>query len=288
MLEAERPNNDTKENPTAGSKKTLTREILVAQTIIFLLAGHETTANTINFMVYELARDQDIQDKLIKEVDEVMTESKGKLSYEGVTSMRYLDMVISETLRKYPPLVRIDRVCSEEKYNLNGITIRKGMALTIPVHAMHNNQDFFPNPNIFDPERFSPENKTKRNPFTYLPFGEGPRNCIAKRFALLETKLVVVHMLYNYRFKTCKETDVYYPLQMYNGSPFLQPISICDDPIFREITKALTNNYLYKTKARNNMLSNRNIIVSGTLSVIPGWSEVVLTGLGWKIDPTNG
>uniref|UniRef100_T1J9R0 Cytochrome P450 n=1 Tax=Strigamia maritima TaxID=126957 RepID=T1J9R0_STRMM len=225
MLEAEMPSDETKDGQTTGPKKTLTRDVVVSQTILFILAGHETTANTINFIAYELAQNQDIQDKLIKEVDEVMTNFKGRLSYDGVASMQYLDMVVSETLRKYPPAVRLDRVCEEEGYKLNeGVSLRKGMQIAVPVYAIHHNPEFYPNPNVFNPERFSPEMKADRNPFTYLPFGEGPRNCIAKRFALLEAKLVIVHMLYNYRFQTCKETD--YPLKMYMGTGLLQPESV--------------------------------------------------------------
>uniref|UniRef100_T1J9Q6 Cytochrome P450 n=1 Tax=Strigamia maritima TaxID=126957 RepID=T1J9Q6_STRMM len=226
MLEAEIPNDPTKENQSTETdqKKTLSREIVVSQTILFILAGHETTSTTLNFLAYELAQYQDIQEKLIKEVDEVMTHTKGKLSYEGVASMQYLDMVTSETLRKYPPAIRLERVCEDDEYKLNGITIRKGMPIIIPAYAMHHNPEFYPNPNIFDPERFSPEMKAQRNPFTYLPFGAGPRNCIAKRFALLETKLVIVHMLYNYRFHTCPETE--YPLKMNKGTGLLQPISV--------------------------------------------------------------
>uniref|UniRef100_T1J9Q9 Cytochrome P450 n=1 Tax=Strigamia maritima TaxID=126957 RepID=T1J9Q9_STRMM len=202
MLEAVIPNDETKENQSIGPKKT----------------------TTISSIAYELAQNQEIQDKLIKEVDEVMTHTKGKLSYEGVASMKYLDKVTSETLRKYPPALRLDRICSEDDYKMNGINIRKGIQVIIPVYAIHHNPEFYPNPNVFDPERFSPENKAKRNPFTYLFFGAGPRNCIAKRFALMEAKLVVVHMLYNYRFQTCKETE--YPIKMYKGTGLLQPMSL--------------------------------------------------------------
>uniref|UniRef100_T1INY8 Cytochrome P450 n=1 Tax=Strigamia maritima TaxID=126957 RepID=T1INY8_STRMM len=212
MLEAEIPsdeNNKTEENENqqTGTKKTLTREIVIAQTVLFILAGHETTANTLSFLAYELATNQVIQEKLIKEVDDVMADCKGKLTYEAVSSMQFLDMVVSETLRKYPPAVRTDRVCVED-YNLNGITLKKGIMIGIPIYAIHHNPEFYSNPQTFDPERFSAENKAKRNPFTYLPFGAGPRNCIAMRFALLEVKLVIALMLSNYRFQTCPETQV--------------------------------------------------------------------------------
>uniref|UniRef100_T1J343 Cytochrome P450 n=1 Tax=Strigamia maritima TaxID=126957 RepID=T1J343_STRMM len=230
MLEAEIPSdasNETEEdkNLQKETKKTLTRDVVIAQTVLFILAGHETTTNTLTFLAYELALDQDLQEKLIKEVDDVMTNCKGKLTYEDVKSMQFLEMVVAETLRKYPPAVRTDRVCVEDEYNLDGIIMKKGIEVGIPIYAIHHNPEFYSNPQIFDPERFSAENKAKRNPFTYLPFGAGPRNCIAMRFALLEIKLVIAHMLCNYRFQTCPETQ--FPVQFDNrGMGLLQPKSV--------------------------------------------------------------
>uniref|UniRef100_T1JP05 Cytochrome P450 n=1 Tax=Strigamia maritima TaxID=126957 RepID=T1JP05_STRMM len=229
MLEAELPrdeNNksDETESQQTGIKKTLTREVVIAQTVLFILAGYETTANTVSYLAYELASNQDIQEKLIREVDDVMADCKGKLTYEAVSSMQYLDMAISETLRKYPPVVRTDRVCDEDEYNLNGIAIKKGMMIVFPIYAIHHNPEFYSNPQTFDPERFSVGNKAKRNPFTYLPFGAGPRNCMAMRFALLEVKLVVAHMLSKYRFQTCPETQ--FPLLFNVVQGLLQPQSV--------------------------------------------------------------
>jgi len=228
MLDAQK---DEDEDSTADSsdgklqkKKTLTREVIVGQTVIFLLAGHETTATTLSFMAYSLAMHQDIQEKLIQEVDDVMSRKDGKIDYETIMGMEYLDMVISETLRMYPAATRLDRVCSQDNYKIKNLTLKKGMLVIPAIYALHHDPEFYPNPEVFDPNRFSAENKKARNPATYLPFGSGPRNCIAMRFALMEIKIAMVHLLSEYRFTTCEKTE--YPLKMENGVGLLRPVSV--------------------------------------------------------------
>lgn len=92
-----------------------------------------------------------------------------------------LKKLISETLRKYPPAVVIPRICTED-YNVPGtnVVLDKGTRILIPIYALHHDEEYFPNPDVFDPDRFSEENRNKRHPFSYMPFGEGPRICIGK------------------------------------------------------------------------------------------------------------
>lgn len=94
-------------------------------------------------------------------------------------SLPYLDMVTSEGLRKYPLLHFLDREAEEDyEFPDTKVVIEKGTPIVIPMSGIHMDPKYFPNPEDFDPERFSPENKRKILPFTYFPFGEGPRNCI--------------------------------------------------------------------------------------------------------------
>lgn len=96
-------------------------------------------------------------------------------------SLSYLDMVTSEGLRKYPLLHFLDREAGENyKFSATTVTIEKGTPIIIPMSGIHMDPDYFPDPGLFDPERFSVENKGNILPFTYFPFGAGPRNCIGR------------------------------------------------------------------------------------------------------------
>lgn len=100
-------------------------------------------------------------------------------------NLPYLDMVISETLRKYPPLPFLARIAAGD-YTVpeTDVVIEKGTPIYISVSGLHHDPEYFPNPEKYDPERFSKKNKSKITPFTYMPFGEGPHNCIGKKITL--------------------------------------------------------------------------------------------------------
>ncbi|UYV82562.1 hypothetical protein LAZ67_21002767 [Cordylochernes scorpioides] len=99
---------------------------------------------------------------------------------------------------------------SIESYQLGdtGIELPKGMIVQFPIYAIHHHKEFYPDPEKFDPDRFLPENRDNIRPFTYLPFGAGPRNCLAERFALLEVKLCLAHVIRNFKFHRVPETSV--------------------------------------------------------------------------------
>ena len=120
-----------------------------------------------------------------------------------------MEMVIDETLRMYPPVPRLDRVASND-YEYEGIKLKKGEVVAVAIYAMHHDPSIYPNPEKFDPNRFSEENKKTRDSVTFLPFGTGPRNCIGMRFAVIEMKLLLTSILSKYRFVTCDKTPVYY------------------------------------------------------------------------------
>ncbi|XP_054713411.1 cytochrome P450 3A8-like isoform X1 [Uloborus diversus] len=207
------------------SNKSLSYNELIAQCIIFFLAGYDTTASTLSFASYLLALNPDVQEKLIAELDGALKASNGELTYDSLQEMKYLDNVISETLRLYPPAVRLERV-AEQDYILGdtGITIPKDMVVTIPTCAMHKDPKLFPNPEKFDPDRFSAEERAKRDQYTYMPFGSGPRNCVGMRFALMEIKVCLAFILSNFRVKKCPQTQV--PLEFYIGQQLLQPKNV--------------------------------------------------------------
>ena len=122
-----------------------------------------------------------------------------KFSYDDIQQMHYLDAVISETLRCYTPFPNLQRTCTKT-YQIPGtdIVIPKGGEVWINVASIHSDPKHYDSPLEFNPENFSKENKAKRNPYAFLPFGQGPRNCIGMRFALLEAKCALATVVKNF------------------------------------------------------------------------------------------
>ncbi|KFQ31703.1 Cytochrome P450 3A9, partial [Mesitornis unicolor] len=190
--------------------KALTHQEILSQAFIFIFAGYEPTSNTLGYLAYELAMHPDVQQKLLEEIDTILP-NKAPLTYEAMMQMEYLDMTVSEILRFYPIGGRIERTCKKD-VEINGVTIPKGTIVMIPPYTLHRNPEYWPNPEEFRPERFSKENKEAIDPYTYLPFGAGPRNCIGMRFALLTLKVAITILLQHFTFQTCKETPI--PLKL--------------------------------------------------------------------------
>ncbi|KAF2888000.1 hypothetical protein ILUMI_18173, partial [Ignelater luminosus] len=167
----------------------------------FFFAGFGTTSYIMSFLAYELAANPDIQEKLFEEVSAALQNDDGKITYEALLKIKYLDMVVAEALRKWPSDFYFDRECivpftiEPENEHEGPLHIEKGTQCFIPILGIHRDSKYHPNPEKFDPERFSDENKHNIRPFTYMPFGMGPRNCVASRFALLETKLLFAEII---------------------------------------------------------------------------------------------
>lgn len=163
-------------------KQPWTDDEILSQCFLFLAAGFETACTVMAFMAYELALNQDIQQKLYKKIRNVNASlNGGRLSYDTLSNLKYLDQVILETLRKWPPVMFAIRKCTKDyEYILNGdkIIIERGRSVWIPVYSLHHDDRIYKNPKNFDPERFNDENKHKIKPCAYIPFGIGPRNNI--------------------------------------------------------------------------------------------------------------
>lgn len=189
----------------------------MGEVLLFFSAGYETSSTTMSFALLELTQHQDIQDKLREEIREVLQRHNGKMSYDALQEMIYCESVIKETLRMYPPLAILPRTCTKNyKIPNSDVVIEKGTSLKIPVWGIHNDPDYFPNPTEFNPDRFSPENKHKINPYTYIPFGDGPRQCLGLRFAMMESKVGLAVLLRNYRY-TLHSSTPYPPKYVTNN-----------------------------------------------------------------------
>ncbi|CAO2630201.1 Cytochrome P450 3A13 [Lemmus lemmus] len=188
------------------SHKALTDVEIIAQSITFIFAGYETTSTILSFVMYTLATHPDVQKKLQHEIDSVLP-NKAPATYETLVKLEYLDMVLNETMRLYPIGFRTNRVCRKDT-EINGVFIPKGTRVDIPIFVLHRDPRYWPEPEEFRPERFSKKNKDAINPYVFMPFGNGPRKCIAMRFALITMKLAVVKILQNFSVEPCEETQV--------------------------------------------------------------------------------
>ncbi|XP_018561044.1 cytochrome P450 6k1-like isoform X1 [Anoplophora glabripennis] len=181
---------------------------VVAQAVQFFAAGFETTSSTLSYTLYELSLQPTLQTKLRNEIISNIKKHDG-ITYEGLKQMKYMDMCIFEALRKYPVLPFLDRRCNED-YKVPGtdLTIEKGMPVYIPLMALHYDEHYFPEPEKYDPERFSESNKHNVNGLYYMPFGEGPRICIGERFGMLGVKVGLSHILSEFVLERSPETPV--------------------------------------------------------------------------------
>nr|AVL92843.1 CYP450 [Locusta migratoria] len=192
----------------------LTENEVAAQAFLFYIAGFETSSTTMSFAAYELAVNPEVQERVLAEIDAVLAES-GEISYDSLAKMKYLDRVLSETLRKYPPVswltrqtLRPYRLPSADGGDGEGALLEPGVVLMVPVFSVHYDPNHFPDPQRFDPDRWVDEAKGTRHPFAYMPFGEGPRFCIGMRLGLLQAKLGLVHFFSHYRVEVCSQTDI--------------------------------------------------------------------------------
>ncbi|XP_076416760.1 cytochrome P450 3A18-like isoform X4 [Peromyscus maniculatus bairdii] len=201
---------DSQNSKDMESYKPLSDLEILAQSITFILAGYETTSTTLSFITYLLAIYPNVQKKLQHEIDAVLP-NKAPATYEALVKMEYLDMVVNESMRLYPVATRVNRL-SKKDVEINGVLIPKGTVVVIPIFVLHRDPKYWPDPEEFHPERFSKENKDRINPYTYLPFGHGPRNCIGMRFAFINMKLAIVKILQNFFLSPCEETEV--PLKL--------------------------------------------------------------------------
>ncbi|CAH2259709.1 cytochrome P450 6B2-like [Pararge aegeria] len=194
---------DSVKNFKTGMKSTIALEVnddlLVAQCILFFAAGFETTATTTAFTFYELAKHPSAQARVIEEVTDYFDRHNGKVEYECINEMPYLQACIDETLRLYPVLGNLTREVVETYTLPTGLRLEKGDRIHIPVYHIHHSPQNFPEPEEFRPERFYGAEKQAIKQFTYIPFGEGPRICMGLRFARMPIVAGLLTILKKYR-----------------------------------------------------------------------------------------
>lgn len=184
---------------------------------------------SMSYMVYAIAKHQNVQEKLRKEVDRVMCENGRTIDYNVLRGMSYLDLVISESMRMYGPMPIIERICTKPCVlpaaceDAKPFTVPFGMSIWIPLTAIHMDGRYFKDPEIFDPERFSPERSNEFPSEAYFPWGQGPKCCLAKEFVMMEMKLVIVRLVYNFRVSLTREMETRGKIEFESDNMFSEP-----------------------------------------------------------------
>jgi cytochrome P450 len=179
------------------------------QALIFLLAGHETTATSLSFTFHLLGLHPDVQTRVQEEVDSVLGDRMPTL--EDVRNLSYTTMAIKEAMRLYPAAYAMPRL-TEVEDELNGYAIPKGTVAVVSPWVTHRHPAFWDDPEKFDPERFTPEKEKARHRYAYFPFGGGPRACIGQYFSMLEAIIVTAMLARAYKLETSPE-----PVPLFTG-----------------------------------------------------------------------
>ena len=188
-------------------KASVTMEMIKAQGKIFFAAGFETTSNCLTTVCFNLAQNPNIQEKLYNEITECLATHEN-VDHNSITELQYLEAVINENLRMYPPIPSQERICKKDVEVKTGFKINKGTYIRIPIYACHHNPEYFPDPDKFKPERFLKENSKALVPYTFLGFSGGPRICLGMRFAMIEMKICLANLLKKYKIKISPQTEL--------------------------------------------------------------------------------
>src|ERR1700758_4734958 len=173
-------------------------ELVLSESMQLLVAGHETSSNALSWLLYLLSSRPDCVDRVREEFDSVLGDRP--LSYTDVPKFEFTTQVIQEGLRLYPPFWMIDRMAVADD-RVGEIDIPRGSMVIVYVYGAHHAPRYWETPENFDPERFTKANEKSRKPFTYLPFGGGPRGCIGGNYAMLQMLMILSDLLRRYDFE---------------------------------------------------------------------------------------
>lgn len=192
---------DLRQEDRKRNERIMSIQECAAQVFLFYIAGSETTSATISFTLHELSQNSQVLSKLLVEIDETLQRSGGDINYDIVNEMKYLDVCVKETLRKYPGLPLLNRECTNDYQVPNSkVVIKKGTQVIIPLLGYVMDPKYFPDPERYEPERFCGERKNYDED-AYYPFGEGPRNCIGVRMGVMVAKISLVLLLSKFTFE---------------------------------------------------------------------------------------
>ena len=183
----------------------MTNQQLLDECMVLYVAGHETTALALTWAWYLISSHPEIELRL-KEATHAALGNRDP-GFSDLRSLSYASQIIDETMRMYPPAWLLDRSAVNDD-EIGEYTIKKNRDIFVFVYGMHHNPKYWNEPEVFNPERFTPENKKNHVPYAYLPFGGGPRLCIGNNFALMEMQLILSMFVNRFRFEVVPEHKV--------------------------------------------------------------------------------
>lgn len=193
--------------------------------IFIRFAGHDTTANTLSFTTYLIAKHPESQTKLFDEIKlHGFHKRTDSLSIRDLSSLSYMDNVIKESLRLFPPAVMVSKR-SHEDMQIGNVFVPAETTISTNIYSSHRSEKYFKDPERFNPDRFGDEITTEdRNPYVFQPFSSGLRNCIGQKFGMLEMKTVLVNLLSEFQLELADEKFKVDPVQSgtlksRNGAP---------------------------------------------------------------------
>ncbi|XP_066597507.1 cytochrome P450 6a2-like [Prorops nasuta] len=185
-------------------------ESMTAYVLSFLIDGYETSSTTLSFVGFGLAKHPDAQERAREEVKSVLSNHNNTINYDCLKELTYMDQIINESMRLYPAAGVLSKTCTKDTQlkGFDGLIcdVEKGTQIIIPVKGLQNDPKYWKDPEIFDPERFSKENSKDITKYTFLPFGEGPRQCVGMRMAQMQMKAALTAVLDKYSLELSPRT----------------------------------------------------------------------------------
>ncbi|MEZ4995610.1 MAG: cytochrome P450, partial [Saprospiraceae bacterium] len=183
----------------------MTDQQLLEECLILFIAGHETTANAMAWAWYLLCRHPACLKQLRAEIKTVLGSEPP--SFDTIPKLEYTSSVLQEVMRLYPPAWILDRVPIEDD-QFEDLSLPKGRNIGLYIYGIHHDPKYWPEPEQFEPARFTKEEINKRPSFAYLPFGGGPRLCIGANFAMMEMQMMLVRLLQNFEMALVEDEEI--------------------------------------------------------------------------------
>lgn len=193
--------------PDPQSGELLPEENALNQTATFLVAGHDSTSTAITMLLYHLAQHPEVEERVQQEVFSIVGD--GPITWDALGKMNYCTQVVKENLRMYAPAAQFIKASPPDRATqLGPYAIPPGTTLVISTWGLHHNPCVYPDPEKFDPDRWSPENAAKRSPYAWLPFSYGKRACIGMQLSLIEQRLVLAELVRRFHIRLDLSTNI--------------------------------------------------------------------------------